>query len=284
MRTKPFGYTGVPVAIAGQGTWMIEGAAAAEREAVTALRTGLDLGMTHVDTAEMYGRGRAEALAGEAIHGRRDEVFLVSKVLPGNASYEGTLRACERSLRRLGTSYLDVYLLHWEGSYPIGETMRAMEKLVADGLTRCIGVSNFDVPQVQAAQRALHRERLAVNQVLYHLGDRGIERKLIPYCAAEGIAVVAYSPFGHSGGFPAPNSPGGGVLAAIAGRHGATPRQVALQFLTRHPAVFAIPKTSHAAHTRENATSLDFALTATDIAAIDRAFPAPGRDVPLGMI
>ncbi|MGB7718391.1 MAG: aldo/keto reductase, partial [Bryobacteraceae bacterium] len=182
MTERAFGWTGVKVPVIGQGTWMIEGSGASERRAVEALRAGIDLGLTHIDTAEMYGNGRAEELIGEAIAGRRDEVFLVSKVLPSNASYDGTLRACERSLARLGTDHLDLYLLHWAGSYPLGDTMRAMERLADQGQIRFAGVSNFDVPQVEAAQAALRHHKLAANQVLYHLRGRGIERKLIPYC------------------------------------------------------------------------------------------------------
>ena len=163
------------------------------QRAVEALRAGIDLGLTHIDTAEMYGSGRAEELTGKAIAGRRDEVFLVSKVLPSNAGFEGTLRACERSLKRLATSHLDLYLLHWESSHPIAETMRAMERLIDQRQIRFAGVSNFDVAQVQEAQAALRHHKLASNQVLYHLRERGIERKLIPYCAAQGIAVVAYT-------------------------------------------------------------------------------------------
>ncbi|HWB85211.1 MAG TPA: aldo/keto reductase [Bryobacteraceae bacterium] len=283
MIAKHFGRTGVEVPVIGQGTWMIEGDTNKERRAIEALRLGLDLGLTHIDTAEMYGSGRAEELVAEALTGKPEQVFLVSKVLPSNASYEGTLRACERSLRRLRTSRLDLYLLHWESHYPIAETMRAMEKLVADGMTRFIGVSNLDVPQVEAAMKALKNECLACNQVLYHLGDRGIERKLLPYCVEREIAVVAYSPFGHSG-FPALKSARGKVLEEVATRHGATPRQVALQFLTRHANVFTIPKAGNVEHVRENAASLDCQLTKEDYAAIDRAFPAPARDVPLGMI
>src|SRR5687767_9232508 len=186
---RPFGWTGVEVAVIGQGTWMIEGAE--ERRAVESLRLGLDLGMTHIDTAEMYGNGRAEELVGEAIEGRREQVFVVSKVLPSNASFDGTLRACERSLNRLKVDYLDLYLLHWKGSHSIRETMRAMEALVARKQIRYIGVSNFDVPDLRSAEQALRHERLSCNQVLYHLEDRGIERKLIPYCRRQGIAVVA---------------------------------------------------------------------------------------------
>jgi diketogulonate reductase-like aldo/keto reductase len=284
MKTKPFGWTGVSLPVIGQGTWMIEGGAAQERRAVEALVAGLDLGMTHIDTAEMYGSGRAEELVAEAIEGRRAEVFLASKVLPSNASYDGTLRACEASLRRLRTDRLDLYFLHWEGRHPIGETMRAMEKLVEDGLIRFIGVSNFDVPEVRSAQHALRHHRLACNQVLYHLGDRGIERKLIPYCSREGIAVVAYSPFGSRGGYPSPRNAGVRVLESVAARHRAKPRQVVLRFLTRHDGVFTIPKSSDPAHTEENAGSFEFELTAEDMTAIDRAFPAPDHDVPLGMI
>src|SRR5215471_11744090 len=177
METRRFGWTDAVVPVIGQGTWQIEGSAEQERRAVETLKLGLDLGMTHIDTAEMYGNGRAEELVADAIAGRRDQVFLASKVLPQNASYEGTLRACERSLRRLKTTWLDLYMLHWPGNHPIGETMRALEKLVADGLVRHIGVSNFDVEDLKPAEAALRHVRLACNQVLYHLGERGIERR-----------------------------------------------------------------------------------------------------------
>lgn len=266
------------VPLIGQGTWEIE-----REDTVEALRAGLDLGLTHVDTAEMYGSGRAEEVVGKAIAGRRDEVFLVSKVLPTNASYDGTLRACERSLKRLGTDRLDLYLLHWESSHPIGETMRAMEKLIDEGSIRFAGVSNFDVAQVTAAQAALRHHRLASNQVLYHLKERGIERNLIPYCVEQGIAVVGYTPFGR-GAFPGPRSEGGKVLAAVAERNGRTVRQVILNFLTRQPGVFAIPKAGNPEHTRENAGGAGWTLSAEDVAAIDRAFPAPDRDTPLAML
>jgi diketogulonate reductase-like aldo/keto reductase len=278
-----FGWTGVEVPAIGQGTWMIEGGRESERRAIESLQLGLDLGMTHIDTAEMYGSGRAEELVGEAIAGRRDEVFLVSKVLPSNATYDGTLRACARSLKRLRADRLDLYLLHWESRYPLGETMRALETLVAEGKTRFIGVSNFDLEMLQAAQHALRKERIACNQVLYHLGDRGIERRLIPYCMAQGIAVVGYSPFGHSD-FPLPKSAGGRVLSEIARGHGCTPRQVALNFLTRHRGVFTIPKASRPEHVRENSQGADWELTNEDLEAIEQVFPAPSHDVPLGML
>jgi diketogulonate reductase-like aldo/keto reductase len=262
---------------------MIEGPRASERRAVAALRMGLDLGLTHIDTAEMYGNGRAEKLAGEAIAGRRDEVFLVSKVLPSNASYDGTLRACERSLANLGTDHLDLYLLHWESSYPLAGTMRAMGRLVDEGQIRFAGVSNFDVPQVKAAQAALRHHKLAANQVLYHLRGRGIERKLIPYCQERQIAVAAYSPFGHEA-LPRLDSPAGRVLAEVAQRNGRTVRQVILNFLTRLPGVFTIPKASQPEHTRENAGGSGWKLSPEEIAALDRVFPGPDGDVPLGML
>jgi diketogulonate reductase-like aldo/keto reductase len=262
---------------------MIEGSADAERLAIEALRAGIDLGLTHIDTAEMYGSGRAEELTGKAIAGRRDKIFLVSKVLPSNASYEGTLRACESTLQRLGTDRLDLYLLHWESNFPIRETMRAMEHLIDAGQIRYAGVSNFDVAQVRAAQAALRHHKLASNQVLYNLGERGIERKLIPYCQEHSIALVAYTPFGRSK-FPRPGSPGGRILETIAQRHGRTVRQVILNFLTRLDGVFTIPKASNPDHTRENACGMGWTLPPEDIAAIDRAFPAPTRDVPLAML
>ncbi len=283
MMGRPFGFTGVEVSVIGQGTWEIEGSEANERRAIEALRTGMELGLAHIDTAEMYGSGRAEELTGKAIAGRRDQVFLVSKVLPSNASFEGTLRACERSLERLGTDHLDLYLLHWESSYPIGETMRAMEKLIDDGRIRFAGVSNFDRGQVQEAQGALRNHRLAANQVLYHLKERGIERNLIPYCHEQEIAVVGYTPFGRRA-FPRPDSAGGRVLARVAQEHGRTVRQVILNFLTRLPGTFTIPKAGDPEHTRENAGGAGWSLPAEDVTAIDRAFPAPARDTPLAML
>jgi len=280
---RKFGWTGVSVPVIGQGTWNIEGSREAERRAIDALRVGIELGLTHIDTAEMYGSGRAEEIAGRAIEGRREEVFLASKVLPSNAGYEGTLRACERSLKRLKTDHLDLYLLHWESSYPIGETMRAMEHLIDQKLIRFAGVSNFDVAKLKEAQAALRHHRLASNQVLYHLRERGIERKLIPYCMEQEIAVVAYTPFGQ-GNFPQADSPGGRVLAEIAQRNGRTVRQVILNFVTRWENVFTIPKSGDAGHTRENAGGMGWALAPEDLAAIDRTFPAPTRDVPLAMV
>jgi diketogulonate reductase-like aldo/keto reductase len=270
MLKRRFGWTGVEVPVIGQGTWEIH--PESELRAIEALRFGLDLGLTHIDTAEVYGRG--EELVADAIDGRRDEVFLVSKVHPANASYDGTRRACEQSLKRLKTDWLDLYLLHWRSSYPIEETMRAMEALVAAGQIRFIGVSNFSVSRVRSAQRALHNERLACNQVLYHLGTRGIERRLLPYCAEHEIAVVGYSPFAH-GSFPSPSSSGGRILAEVGEWNHRTPRQVALNFLTRHPGLFTIPKATSMEHVFENAGGTGWALSDGDITAIDHGFPIP---------
>jgi len=280
---RKFGWTDVEVPVLGQGTWMIEGSRSKEQQAVGALQLGLDLGLTHIDTAEMYGNGRAEELAAEAMGKRRSSVFLVSKVLPSNASYDGTLRACARSLNRLGTDWLDLYLLHWQGRYPIKETMRAMEALVAEGCVRFIGVSNLDLDELKKAQQALRHERLACNQVLYHLENRGIERQLIPYCVQQQIAVVAYSPFGHSDR-PSSGSRGESILADIARKHRRTSRQVILNFLTRNPGVFAIPKASQYKHVRENSGSTGWRLSRSDLEAIDQGFPAPDYDVPLGVL
>ena len=240
MERRPFGSTGRDVAIIGQGTWYIEQADAAT--AIAALRRGLDLGMTHVDTAEMYGSGAAEELVGEAIAGRRDEVFLVSKVLPHNASRNGTIAACERSLKRLKTDRLDCYLLHWRGSHPLEDTVAAFEQLRADGKILSWGVSNFDVADLDAVRRIAGAGHPACNQVLYHLRERAIEHAVIPWCEENGVAVVAYSPFGHAGGFPGPHSAGGRVLKEIADRHDSTPRQVALRFLTRRPVAVCDPQ------------------------------------------
>jgi diketogulonate reductase-like aldo/keto reductase len=246
------------------------------RQAVAALRRGLDLGMTHVDTAEMYGGGEVEKLVGEAIAGRREEVFLVSKVLPQNASRRGTLKACEQSLARLGTDRLDLYLLHWPGSHPVADTFAAFEELRAAGKIRAWGVSNFDEDGLAEALQVAGAGNIACNQVLYHLEERAIEHAVIPFCAEHGIAVVAYSPFG-SGSFPEPRSPGGRVLAGIAEAHGTTPHQVALAFLTRWPMSFAIPKAADPGHAAANAAAGDLDLTADEIRRLDAAFPLGRR-------
>jgi diketogulonate reductase-like aldo/keto reductase len=262
---RPFGPTGVPVAVIGQGTWHMGEKPGRRRDEVAALRLGIELGMTHIDTAEMYGDGGAERVVGEAVAGQRDRVFLASKVLPSNASYAGTIRACEASLRRLHTDHLDLYLLHWWSErHPIEETTRAMAELAKRGLTRLVGVSNFDVSQLRQAQAALGELSLACNQVLYHLRDRAIEEDVLPHCARKHVAVVGYTPLARGGYMR-------GVVAEIAKRRGRTPRQVALNFLTRRPALFTIPKATDTAHVRENAGALDFKLTREEVRAIDGA-------------
>ena len=267
MITRLFGATGVNVTVIGQGTWGMGESRRTERDEIAALRLGIELGLTHIDTAEAYGDGGAERVVAQAIAGRRADVFITTKVWPDNASYAGTLRACERSLKRLDTEYVDLYLLHWASQHPIAETMRAMEELVRRGLIRFIGVSNFDVAKLQAAQAALTREHLVCDQVLHHLRDRRIERDLLPSCEKHNIAVVGYTPLAR-GGFHR------GVIAEIAKKYGRTPRQVALNFLTRRPSLFTIPKASRAEHARENAAALDFRLSPDDLKVIDVAFQA----------
>jgi diketogulonate reductase-like aldo/keto reductase len=279
MKQHRFGALEREVPIIGQGTWNLE---SSERKgAIAALRAGLDLGMTHVDTAEMYGSGESEKIIATAIAGRRDEVFLVSKVLPSNASRKGTIAACERSLARLNTDYLDCYLLHWRGGSPLAETIAAFEQLRAAGKIRSWGVSNFDVDDLEEAwQIAPHQ--IACNQVLYHLEERAIEHAVVPWCEQHHVAVVGYSPFGHSRGFPGARSKGGRVLEEIAAAHHATARQVALRFLTRRPSMFAIPKASSVAHVTENAGAGELPFSEADLAAFDRAFPlGRGRGLPM---
>lgn len=280
MTRRPFGWTGINVPVIGQGTWYMERDG---RRAIGALRAGLDAGMTHIDTAEMYGSGRVEELVGKAIAGRRSEVFLVTKVLPQNGSYQGVLRSCEASLRRLGTDHLDVYLLHWPSRHPLEETIRAFTQLVRDGKTRFWGVSNFDIDDLEAALQIAGPRRIACNQVVYHLKERAIEHAIIPWCEAHEIAVVAYSPFG-SGDFPSPRSQGGKALQDMAAARGATPRQVALAFLTRRSSVFAIPKASDIAHVTENAGADKAALLPEDLRRLDAAFPLGSRPRDLPMI
>ena len=275
MESRAFGSTGTGVSAIGQGTWDIPEHGARRTAAVAAMRRGVELGMTHIDTAEMYGSGRAEEIVGEAIAGlARDRLFLASKVLPSNATHDGTIAACERSLRRIGTDYLDLYLLHWPGSVPIEETMGALERLVADGKVRFIGVSNFDADELRAAQGALRTQRLACNQVLYHLRERGVEARVVPYCREQNIAVVAYTPFGR-GSFLQGN--GSELIARLAQRYGKTPRQLVLRFLTRDPIFFTIPKASTVAHVEENAGGSGWSLDAADVELIDAMFPVRDR-------
>ena len=276
MQLRPFSTAGAPVPVVGQGTWTME---RDRRGSVEALRRGLDLGMTHIDTAEMYGAGAVEEVIGQAIRGRRDEVFLVSKVLPTNATSEGTVAACERSLRRLGTDRLDVYLLHAPSQHPFEETLDGFRRLVKDGKIRAFGLSNFDEELLDEAVALAGQGAIACNQVLYHLRDRWIEHGLIDRCAAAGVAVVGYSPFGQ-GNFPARDP----VLAAIAAARGATPRQVALAFLLRRRGTFTIPKSSSIAHVEENAGAGDLELDPEEIARIDAAFPLRGAAGSLGRL
>jgi diketogulonate reductase-like aldo/keto reductase len=279
MRSRQFGLRGPQVSVIGQGTWYID--RGDRNSAIAALRRGVDLGMTHIDTAEMY--GDAEPVIADAIAGRRDEVFLVSKVLPSNASRRGTVTACERSLKRLKTDRLDCYLLHWRGSYPLAETVAAFEELVSAGKIRLWGVSNFDAGDLDEMLKVAGSGKIACNQVLYHLKERAIEHAVIPWCTQHGVAVVAYSPFGHDD-FPQSDSEAGKVLQAIAEAHGASPRQVALGFLTRDPRMFAIPKASHQAHAADNAAAGKLTLSEGEIAVLDKAFPRGPKPRGLPML
>ncbi|HLG83808.1 MAG TPA: aldo/keto reductase [Bradyrhizobium sp.] len=279
MKSHPFGSTGVNVSVIGQGTWYLD--RGDRKAAVAALRRGIELGMTHIDTAEMY--GDAELVIADAIAGRRDGLFLVSKVLPSNASRKGTITACERSLKRLKTDYLDCYLLHWRGSYPLADTVAAFEELTRAGKIRSWGVSNFDADDLDELADVAGEGRIACNQVLYHLKERAIEHAVIPWCERHEVAVVAYSPFGHDD-FPQANSKAGDVLAGIAAAHDATPRQVALAFLARKTTVFPIPKASRAEHAADNAGAGDLVLSERELAAIDAAFPRGPKPRGLPML
>lgn len=274
MELRRFGPTKRDVPVIGQGTWYPE---RHDRvAAIAALRRGLDLGMTHIDTAEMYGAGAVEKLVGETIAGRRDELFLVSKVLPENASREGTVAACARSLSRLKTDRLDCYLLHWRGEHPLEDTVAAFEQLRKEGKILSWGVSNFDVPDLEEVLQIAGEGRIACNQVLYHLQERAIEHEVVPWCEKYEVAVVAYSPFGR-GDFPGPDTVGGRVLGKIAAAHHVTPRQIALRFLVREPFEFAIPRATNLRHAAENAKTSDLRLTEAELAQIDHAFPLGRR-------
>ncbi|HEX6276507.1 MAG TPA: aldo/keto reductase [Polyangiaceae bacterium] len=274
MERRPFGSTGASVVRIGLGTWQMEGDD--RTAAVAALRAGLDSGMKHVDTAELYGSGRVESIVADAIEGRRDEIFLVSKVIPSNASKRGTIAACEKSLKRLRTDRLDCYLLHWPGSHPLEETVAGFEALREAGKIRAWGVSNFDEEELARAVTLAGPGAIACNQVLYHLEERAIEHAVVPFCERHGIAVVGYTPFGV-GAFPPGGAAGARVLGAIADKHGATARQVALAFLTRRPFLFGIPKSSRAEHARDNARAGTLSLDTADEAAIEQAFPLGRR-------
>lgn len=270
---RRFGNSSRDVAVVGQGSWLID--LGDRARAVAAPRLGIEGGMTHIDTAEMY--GDAELVIGEAIQGRRDALFIVSKVLPENASRTGVIAACERSLARLGTDRLDGYLLHWRGPHPLEETFAGFDQLVRDSKILSWGVSNFDVDDLDEALAIVGPGRIGCNQVLYHLEERAIEPAVMPWCESHGVAVVAYSPFGH-GAFPREGAPGDQVLAQIAAAHEATARQVALAALSRR--AFVIPKASTPTHAAENAAAGDLELDDDETGRIDEAFPrgpAPDR-------
>lgn len=269
--------SGERVPALGQGTWYM-GERASERAAeVAALRLGMDLGLTLIDTAEMYGDGGAETLVGEAIAGRRDEVFVVSKVYPHNASRAGAVAACERSLRRLGTDRIDLYLLHWRGSHPFSETIAGFDALKKAGKIRHWGVSNLDADDM-VEMRAAGGGACAANQILYNPSRRGPEFDLIPLLRRAGIPIMAYSPIEQA------RLPRGGALGAVARKHGVDPFQVALAWVMRTPDVIAIPKASRIAHVEANAAARDLKLDAEDLAAIDLDFPPPMRKEALEML
>lgn len=270
--------SGERVPALGQGTWRMGEDRHRHAEEVAALKLGIDLGMTLIDTAEMYASGGAEEVTREAIAGRRDEIFLVSKVLPSNASHGGVMRACEASLRRLGTDRIDLYLLHWRGGTPLAETVGAFEALKRDGKIRHWGVSNFDTDDMEELAGIEGGDTVQVNQVLYNPGARGIEYDLMPWSEERGIPLMAYSPV-NQGSLAEDRR-----LAAIAARHGATPAQIALAWVLRRKGVIAIPKAVEPEHVRRNRAALDIELDAADLAELDRAFPPPRRKQPLAMI
>jgi diketogulonate reductase-like aldo/keto reductase len=262
----------------GQGTWHMGEDRRRTAEEIAALKLGIELGMTLIDTAEMYGSGRAEEIVAEAARGQRDKLFIVSKVLPYNASRKGVMEACERSLKRLETDRIDLYLLHWRGSVPLAETLDAFLRLQRDGKIRHHGVSNFDLDDMQEWVALPGGDTVAANQILYNLQRRGPEWELIPWCRERRIAIMAYTPLGQ--GRMLQNK----ALAEIAARHDATPAQVALAWLLRQDGTMVIAKASRREHVRENRGALDVKLTADDLAALDRAFPPPKGPTALGML
>jgi len=270
--------SGIEVPALGQGTWFMAERRQPRTEEIAALQHGIDLGMTLIDTAEMYADGAAETLVGEAIAGRRSEVFLVSKVYPWNASRRGTKAACEASLRRLGTDCIDLYLLHWRGSHPFADTVEAMEQLVDEGKIRYWGVSNLDVDDMDELWDVDNGERCQVDQVLYNLTRRGPEYDLLPWARGKRMPLMAYSPI-EQGGVPVD-----GALADVADKHGATPLQVALAWVLRQPDVIAIPKSGRREHVALNRAALDLELDEDDLARLDAEFPAPRRKQPLEML
>ncbi len=268
---------GEEVPALGLGTWKMGIGEADEAGQIEALQTGIDLGLTLIDTAEMYGDGRSEALVGQAIRGRRDPVFLVSKVLPQNASRQGTIEACERSLRHLATDRIDLYLLHWRGNHPLAETVEAFERLKRDGKIRHWGVSNLDPADIRELLALPDGVNCVANQVMYNLAERGIEWDLLPDAQARQMAIMAYCPLGEGQLIDHPG------LVALGRRHGVTAATVALAWLLARDGVIAIPKSRSAARVRENAAALSLTLSAEDLDELDRLFPPPGGPMPLAM-
>lgn len=262
----------------GQGTWMMAENAAQRAEEIAALQHGIDLGMTLIDTAEMYGEGLVEELVGEALHGRRDEVYLVSKVYPWNASREGTVEACERSLKRLRTDRLDLFLLHWRGEHPLADTVAAMEQLQQAGKIRAWGVSNLDTDDMEELLAVPGGVGCQTNQVLYNLSRRGIEFDLLPWSRVQQMPIMAYSPI-EQGQLNTT-----GVLSALAAQHGVTPLQIALAWVLHQPDVIAIPKASRVAHVDLNHAALSIRLSSADLVALDREFLPPTAKRPLESI
>lgn len=264
MIKRELGHTGMKFSAIGLGTWKME---ADERAAIAAIHLGLEAGANHIDTAEMYGGGEVERIVGKAVKGQRSRIHIVSKVLPGNATYAGTITACERSLKNLGMDHLDLYLLHWREEVPLEETIKAFEKLKSDGKIRAYGVSNFGVADMEEAVRLAGPDKIACNQVLYNLRERAIEADVLPWCAGRGISIVAYSPLAT--GELAQET----ELKEIAFCHNATPAQVAINFLVRHKKVFAIPKSSDSRRIIENVTASVLELTPGEIGRIEKVFP-----------
>lgn len=262
----------------GQGTWHMGESARERKREADCLRAGIDLGLSLIDTAEMYGDGGAEEVVADAIEGHRGAVFVVSKVYPHNASRSGVPAACERSLKRLRTDHIDLYLLHWKGNIPLAETVEAFERLKAAGKVRHWGVSNLDMGEIQELSKIASGKGCATNQVLYHLGERGIEHDLLPHCAASGISVMAYSPLGQGALLRDP------ALGRVAARHGVSPAALAIAWTMRHQNVISIPKTSSIERLRENARAVEVVLDGADLAELDAAFPPPKRATPLAML
>lgn len=269
---------GSPIPVLGLGTWGMGERTASAADEIAALRLGLDLGMTLIDTAEMYGEGGAERIVGKAIAGRRTEIFLASKVYPHNATQRGTIAACERSLARLGTDYLDLYLLHWRGDVPLAETLAGFEALRRAGKIRHYGVSNFDSADLAEWWERPGGAATAADQILYNLARRGIEWDLVPWCRAHGLPVMAYSPIEQERLLDSP------ALRRLAARRGANPAQMALAWLLQRDGVAVIPKACRPEHVRENRAALDLALSTGELAALDRAFPPPSGPSPLEML